>query len=70
MPKLVELVGPYVLTPLAGELSPFITRSATASFVRLKVLVLVSTFAPVARRGCQAACSRPAKRRFLSLSSP
>ena len=51
MPKQVELVEPLP-TFLAEELSPFITRPATASSVRLRVLVSGVTSASMTRRGC------------------
>ena len=61
LPKLVKLVGP-ISTFLAEELSPTCVASyAATSSVRLRVLVSGSTSAFVARRGCQASCSRPAK---------
>ena len=49
MPKLDKLVGPS--STLAKELSLFVTRSAAASSVRLRVLVSGSTSASLARRG-------------------
>ena len=55
MSKLVELVGPYVLTLLAEELiTLFITRSAVASSVRLRVLVSGVTSVSMVRRSCRA----------------
>ena len=59
-PKLVRHIGS--VSTWAEELSPLITRSAVTSFIRLRVLVFVSMSSYVARRGCQAFCSRPVKR--------
>ena len=68
MPELVELVESYVLTLLTEELSPSITRSATASSLRLRVVMYDDTSVAVARRGCRALCSRPDKRCFVFFS--
>ena len=57
---LVKLIGPSS-TLFIKELSPCFARSATASSVRLQVLMSGFASSSMVRRGCQASCSRPAK---------
>ena len=64
-PKLVRHIG--LGSTWAEELYPLITRSAAASYVRLRVFLSDVTSASMARRGYRASCSRPAE---LYLVSP
>ena len=56
-------------TWFAEELSPLIARSAATPPIQLRVLVCDGTSASMARRGCRAFCSRPARRCFVALIS-
>ena len=51
----------------AEHLTPFITRSAATSSVRLRVFSFDITAASMARRGCRAPCPRLAERCLVSL---
>ena len=66
--KLVRRTGSVSIC--AEEFSSLITRSAAAvPYMDLRALVAEDTSSSMARRGCRASCSKPAKRCFVALIS-